>query len=365
MHGGAEIVAAVGQRFGKAALNRQFAITTMLFTSRLAYTSGSRTSCSCSRRFSLPAEGARTNINSCAGRWTDMESGSQGEDERPIGSHSQNEVTIDQLDKRILASLLIEGRISFRQMAQEFHTSTSTVSSRVSKLEKSGVITGYSVTVNFEALGYDLTAVTEFGSQKGSCPNREGDRKTPRRVRGLRCDRRKRRDIVAKFRKREELSRFAKGLLSMPFVERANTHIVLGHIQRGLPRSPVVCEFLFWNESFLLVVSGNAVHRPPYHLERRVGHSKHGRNNHNCGESFQPELIERGQTTSEEQPARQAAVSRGSGERTLREEGDHHETEDSADQVRRKQRYGIGEPFAPWTATSPPPGTEVLRLCQG
>ncbi|MGD0395432.1 MAG: Lrp/AsnC family transcriptional regulator [Nitrososphaerales archaeon] len=157
-----------------------------------------------------------------------MKSRSQVEDERPIGSHSKNEVTIDQLDKRILARLLIEGRTSFRQMAQEFHTSTSTVSSRVSRLEKSGFITGYSATVNFEALGYDLTAVTEIRVSKGKLFEMEKEiAKLPGvcavydvtgEVDGM---------IVAKFRKREELSRFTKGLLSMPFVERANSHIVL------------------------------------------------------------------------------------------------------------------------------------------
>ena len=157
-----------------------------------------------------------------------MESGSQMEDERPTESHSQNEVTIDQLDQRILARLLIEGRTSFRQMAQEFHTSTSTVSSRVSRLEKSGVITGYSAAVNFEALGYDLTAVTEIRVSKGKLFEMEREiAKLPGvctvydvtgEIDGI---------IVAKFRKREGLSRFTKGLLGMPFVERANTHVVL------------------------------------------------------------------------------------------------------------------------------------------
>jgi len=135
---------------------------------------------------------------------------------------------VDQLDKRILARLLIEGRISFRQMAQEFHTSTSTVSSRVSRLEKLGVIAGYSATVDFEALGYDLTAVTEIMVSKGKMSEMEREiAKLPGvcavydvtgEIDGI---------IVAKFRKREELSRFTKGLLAMRFVERANSHIVL------------------------------------------------------------------------------------------------------------------------------------------
>ena len=33
--------------------------------------------------------------------------------------------------------------------------------------------------------------------------------------------------VVAKFRSRRELSKFTKGLLAMPYVERTNTHVVL------------------------------------------------------------------------------------------------------------------------------------------
>jgi len=33
--------------------------------------------------------------------------------------------------------------------------------------------------------------------------------------------------VIAKFKSREELSKFTKALLAMPFVERTNTHIVL------------------------------------------------------------------------------------------------------------------------------------------
>ena len=33
--------------------------------------------------------------------------------------------------------------------------------------------------------------------------------------------------VIAKFKGREDLSKFTKALLAMPFVERMNTHIVL------------------------------------------------------------------------------------------------------------------------------------------
>ena len=37
--------------------------------------------------------------------------------------------------------------------------------------------------------------------------------------------------VVAKFRSREELSKFTKELLSLPYVERTNTHVVLNTVK--------------------------------------------------------------------------------------------------------------------------------------
>ena len=124
--------------------------------------------------------------------------------------------------------MLVDGRISFRQMAHELHASTTTVASRVSKLKKAGIIRGYSASVNFEALGYELTAVVEILVSKGKLFEMEREiAKLPGvcavydvtgEIDGI---------VIAKFRKREDLSRFTKGLLGMPFVERANTHVAL------------------------------------------------------------------------------------------------------------------------------------------
>jgi len=44
--------------------------------------------------------------------------------------------------------------------------------------------------------------------------------------------------VIGKFRDREELSRFAKSLLAMPFVERTNTHIVLTTVKEDFRLPP-------------------------------------------------------------------------------------------------------------------------------
>ncbi len=137
-------------------------------------------------------------------------------------------MSMDQLDMKILRHLLSDGRKSFRQLAAELGVSTTTVTSRVSKLEKQKVIRGYTGIIDFEKLGYLLTAVTEILVSKGKLLEMEREiAKLPGvcavydvtgEIDGI---------VVAKFKDREELSHFTKGLLTMPFVDRANTHVVL------------------------------------------------------------------------------------------------------------------------------------------
>ena len=40
--------------------------------------------------------------------------------------------------------------------------------------------------------------------------------------------------IIGKFRSRDELSTFTKHILSMPFVDRTNTHLVLATVKEDL-----------------------------------------------------------------------------------------------------------------------------------
>jgi len=157
------------------------------------------------------------------------------QDKRPSQKGRLRGSVLDQMDTRILARLLVDGRASFREMAQEFGASTSTISSRVSRLEKSGVITGYNVAVNFESLGYELTAVTEVTVSRGKLPLTEKEVASLPGVCAV-YDVTGEYDalVVSKFRGREELSAFAKILLAMPFVERANTHVVLNTVKEDL-----------------------------------------------------------------------------------------------------------------------------------
>ena len=135
---------------------------------------------------------------------------------------------LDEIDRRLLRELLIDSKRSYRELARNIGVSTATVINRVQRLESSGVIKGYTVIIDHERLGFELTVVTEITVSKGRLIEvEEAVSKLPNvcavyDVTGLTDAM-----VVAKFRSRRDLSKFTKGLLAMPYVERTNTHVVL------------------------------------------------------------------------------------------------------------------------------------------
>jgi len=141
-------------------------------------------------------------------------------------------MNVDETDVKILKTLISDARLSSRQMSKRSGVSIGTVLTRMKKMEKEGVIRGYSAVVNHEKLGYQLTVLTEITVSKGRLLEVENEiARMPNvccvyDVTGLTDA-----FIVAKFKSREELSAFAKRLLGLPFVERTNTHVVLTTIK--------------------------------------------------------------------------------------------------------------------------------------
>lgn len=66
---------------------------------------------------------------------------------------------VDSLDLQIIRLLLRDGRTPFAQLAKQLNISEATVHARVDKLEENGVIRGFTVIVDPEKLGYNLTAL--------------------------------------------------------------------------------------------------------------------------------------------------------------------------------------------------------------
>ena len=65
---------------------------------------------------------------------------------------------MDKIDKKIISLLQENARYPLKYLAQKVFLSSPAVSTRIERLEKSGIITGYHATVDPVALGYHITA---------------------------------------------------------------------------------------------------------------------------------------------------------------------------------------------------------------
>lgn len=65
---------------------------------------------------------------------------------------------LDDTDRGIVDALRADGRLSMRALAERLHISRASVYTRVERLERDGVITGYSATVDPARYGRPLSA---------------------------------------------------------------------------------------------------------------------------------------------------------------------------------------------------------------
>ena len=135
---------------------------------------------------------------------------------------------LDDITAKVLDEYLRDSRQSIREVARKVGVSSGTVASRLKEMEEAGIIRRYSAILDYEKLGYELTAITEITvsdgkmievgeviaklSQATGVYNITGDSDLM---------------IVGKFRTRKELSDFTKKTLTFPHVLRTKTHLVL------------------------------------------------------------------------------------------------------------------------------------------
>ena len=139
----------------------------------------------------------------------------------------------------MLAEYIKDSRQSIREVARKLGVSSGTVASRLKDMEDAGVIRRYTTLIDFEKLGYELTAITELTVSEGrmievgeaiskldqTCGvyNVTGDSDIM---------------VIGKFKTRKELSDFTKRLLVIPHVERTKTHLVLNTMKEDFSQLP-------------------------------------------------------------------------------------------------------------------------------
>ncbi len=81
---------------------------------------------------------------------------------------SNPRLDLDITDHAIIDVLQKDGRTSIAQLARAINLSASATAERVRRLTDGGVITGYSITVDAEALGYSVTAFVRLAYPTGN-----------------------------------------------------------------------------------------------------------------------------------------------------------------------------------------------------
>ena len=77
---------------------------------------------------------------------------------------------MDKIDRKILSLLQENARYPLKYLAQKVFLSSPAVSTRIERLEKAGILTGYHATIDPVALGYHITAFINLTYVK-DCPN--------------------------------------------------------------------------------------------------------------------------------------------------------------------------------------------------
>ena len=79
-------------------------------------------------------------------------------------------MTYENLDRELVNALLGDGRASLRSLGEDLDVSVTTVSNHLRDLEEEGVIRGYSPVVDYDKLGFDVTAILQLKVEGSALP---------------------------------------------------------------------------------------------------------------------------------------------------------------------------------------------------
>ena len=143
-------------------------------------------------------------------------------------------MTYENLDAKLVNALLGDGRASLRSLADDLDVSVTTVSNHLSDLEDQGVIRGYTPIVDYDELGYDVTAFIQLKVEGSALPDiteRLKGHKQMTSVYEVTGDY----DVVAvgKFTDTDGMNAQIKELLTDPDINESNTSVVLNTVNEN------------------------------------------------------------------------------------------------------------------------------------
>ena len=141
---------------------------------------------------------------------------------------------LDDTDRRIISVLQSDARASMRSIAEQAGVSLGTVSNRVHRLEDAGVIRGYTVQLNPELSGWELTVVIGLRIQKGRLIEIQEKIAQDNRIYSA-YDVTGEFDsmIIARAKDRRDIDDLTKNVISIDGVESSVTHLVLNTVKES------------------------------------------------------------------------------------------------------------------------------------
>ncbi|RQG94463.1 HTH-type transcriptional regulator Lrp [Natrarchaeobius chitinivorans] len=143
-------------------------------------------------------------------------------------------MTYENLDAKLVNALLGDGRASLRSLAEELDVSVTTISNHLSDLEEEGVIEGYTPRLDYDAVGYDVTAVIQLQVEGNALPDITDTLRDHRQmisVYEVTGDY----DVIAigKFKDTDGMNEQIKALLTDPDIKASNTSVVLNAVSEN------------------------------------------------------------------------------------------------------------------------------------
>lgn len=141
---------------------------------------------------------------------------------------------IDNLDKKIINELSADSKQSYRDIAKRVRASAVTVMKRLHRLEREKVIRGYSIDIDYEKIGFEISVIVDVRVSKGKLIQVEKKIAAHKNVFAV-YDNTGQFDVtvLARFRTRAGMDNFLKRLQSFDFVQRTETKLILGTIKEG------------------------------------------------------------------------------------------------------------------------------------
>ena len=145
---------------------------------------------------------------------------------------SNSKIGLDNVDKEIINILIIDSRLSYREIAKAVKVSVGTAINRIKNFEKEGVIKRYTTIIDYDKIGFDVEVLIEMRISKGKLF--EVERKIANHpnvfaVYDITGDFDA--AILARFKNRREMDGFLKKIQTYDFVERTFTKFILHTIK--------------------------------------------------------------------------------------------------------------------------------------